>query len=148
MLHDPSRTAEDSMSSITITTTEGFFLRDGLTALTTVFTPPASLGCETRWIYDCFDFPCSQGSKTVVSNYSPEASAQNSILLGYTYFEACLPFQLSKTAYNPGICPSGQMIQKITESRLGSSRLWEAHCCPRCVGKEYPDTTLTLTENL
>lgn len=147
LLHDPGGTAQDSMSSISITTTEGFFLRDGLAALTTVFTPPASYGCETRWLYDYGTSPGLEGSNTVVSNYYPIDPLPTSLVLENNYFDSCSPFWVPATAFNPGICPSGHMIQKITESRQGTSRLWEAHCCPRYARKKNTKSARFLNQD-
>ncbi|KAF2125180.1 hypothetical protein P153DRAFT_400660 [Dothidotthia symphoricarpi CBS 119687] len=94
----------------------------GLAPLSTIFTPPAD--CSTRWLRP------NDRDSTVYSG----VALGSDVSTHATYYPQCYPYRALPT-YSPGICPDGQTIAAIEETRLGVSgsgdvrRLWKAACC-------------------
>jgi hypothetical protein len=99
----------------------------GLRPLLTQFTYASS--CVRRWYQ-----PYPDSSSWYTSLYS--TYGRDNYFASYQPSDGSSSLQLR---YSPGICPSGQTIATITESRTvpvaedGSGRVWLAYCCLRYV---------------
>lgn len=117
----------DAVSVTIISGTESFPATANLRPLLTEFTYASS--CVSHWYQPYPDSPSSY--TTLYSTYGRR-----------NYFASCQPSDGSSSLqlrYSPGVCPSGQTIATITESRTvpvaedGSGRVWLAYCCLRYV---------------
>lgn len=120
--------ADIEAASVTLVSgTESFPGTAGLRPLLTKYTYPSS--CVRRWYQ-----PYPDSSSWYTSLYSTYGRGN--------YFASCQPSDGTSSLqlrYSPGVCPSGQTIAIITESRTvpvaedGSGRVWLAYCCLRYV---------------
>lgn len=117
----------DAASVTVVSGTESFPGTAGLRPLTTKYIYASS--CITRWYQPYPD--SSSWYTSLVSTYGRG-----------NYFASCQPSDGTSSLqlrYSPGVCPSGQTIATITESRTvpvaedGSGRVWLAYCCLRYV---------------
>jgi hypothetical protein len=122
--------ADIEAASVTVVSgTESFPATAGLRPLTTRYTYAPT--CITRWYQ-----PYPDSSSYFSSLYSTYRQSN--------HFASCQPSDGPSTnqlRYSPGVCPDGQTIATITESRTvpvaedGSGRVWLAYCCLRSVSK-------------